>query len=325
MTKSTAAKAALSVLLLLILCWRTDVAAIAAVLQRLSYPEWLLAFVLFITAAGIAAVKWKLLLPEQPLATLLKLNFIAQFYSLLLPGQIAGEAVKAYRLGKGRADAERIAASVALDRLTGLVGLILVSLAGLSVSSVPGRSHILLNLSLITGLLVATLFVFQSRLWIRLLVRLEQRGPRCRRLAAQLHNVLRAWRSYAGRPFVLVGSIAVGAVFQLIAVLINYRIGYALGVAVPFADWCWIFGIVSIAVVLPFTIGGIGLREGSFAGALALVGIGPDRAIAISFAIFSLLLSSALVGAALEWTRTGNLAKATPPSDSGSVKLAENG
>ena len=323
--KSIVARTGLTLGLLVVLIWRTDVGAIAATLHQVSFSQWLVAFAMFIVAAVIAAVKWKLLLPRQPLATLLKLNFIAQFYSLFLPGQIAGEAVKAYRLGKGRSDAERIAASIAFDRLTGLIGLILVALVGLALSAVPVRAQILFTFGSVTALLVLIFFIFRSSIWIHLLVRLEQRGPHCRRIAARVHNGLEAWRAYAARPFVILGSVAIGAVFQLVAVLINYQIGEALGVQLPFVDWCWIFGIVSVAVVLPFTIGGIGLREGSFAGALALIGIGPERAIAISFAVFSLSVAGALIGGALSWTRSDHPIVSGQASDDRSETVAGNG
>jgi uncharacterized membrane protein YbhN (UPF0104 family) len=56
--------------------------------------------------------------------------------------------------------------------------------------------------------------------------------------------------------------------------------------------------------VLPFTIGGLGLREGSFVGSLALLGIAPEKAMGLSFAVFSILLAGAAVGGVLDWLRT---------------------
>jgi hypothetical protein len=61
---------------------------------------------------------------------------------------------------------------------------------------------------------------------------------------------------------------------------------------------------VSIVTALPFTIGGLGLREGSFVGSLALLGIAPEKAMGLSFAVFSILLSGAAIGGVLDWTRS---------------------
>jgi hypothetical protein len=88
------------------------------------------------------------------------------------------------------------------------------------------------------------------------------------------------------------------------------RFAHELGVRIHFADWCWLFGLISIATMLPFTIGGIGLREGSFVGALALFGVAAEQALALSLAVFGLLLAGAMVGAVLDWT--GGARQAVP-------------
>jgi uncharacterized protein (TIRG00374 family) len=303
MRRSAVIKAAVTATLLSILLWRTDFGAVAASLRELRFGSWLLNFVLFLGAWTLAAVKWKVLLRDQPFATLLKLNFIGQYYAMLLPGQIAGEAVKAYRLGKGKVDADRIAASVIIDRITSSLGLLLIALYGISLSGTQMKKQILLTLLAAVLVLLLGLFSFHLPGWSRLLNAAERRLPRFARLVGQVRRLLLAWKSYVETPALMLLSILLGALFQLIAVWINFRIGRDLGLNISFADWCWVFGVVSIVVTLPFTVAGLGLREGSFLGTLALLGVAPERAIAHSFALFSLLLAGAIVGAACEWSR----------------------
>lgn len=298
-----ALKVALTAALLLFLLWRINVGAIAAALRELTVASWLVSFLLFLVGCLVAAIKWKVLLREQSLITLLKLNFIGQYYSILLPGQVAGEAVKAYRLGKGRADAERIAASVIIDRITGFLGLLVIGICGLGFSGTAIKRSILLTLLGAFLLLLLSLFSFHFPGWIRLLNAVEKRGPRFARLAGQFRRLLDAWKAYLETPGPIVWSIILGAVYQLVAVWINFRIGRELGINIGVADWCWVFCIVSIVTALPFTVGGIGLREGSFLGTLVFLGAAPEKAIAQSFAVFSLLLAGAIVGGAFEWTR----------------------
>jgi len=52
-------------------------------------------------------------------ARLMSASLIAQIYSMILPGQIAGDIAKAYDIGKGRDNPELIVASVLVDKLTG--------------------------------------------------------------------------------------------------------------------------------------------------------------------------------------------------------------
>lgn len=75
---------------------------------------------LYLCTIAVSALRWHLLIPHRRYADLLPLTLIAQYYALISPGQIAGEAVKAYRLGKGSEDAEQIVAAVIIDRIAGV-------------------------------------------------------------------------------------------------------------------------------------------------------------------------------------------------------------
>jgi uncharacterized protein (TIRG00374 family) len=307
-----ALKLAVTAVLLALLLWRIDFAAMLVALGGLSAGRWLLNFLLLIVAYVVAAAKWHLLLPESRFATLLKLNFVGQYYGMLLPGQIAGEAVKAYRLGKGQQNAERVAASVVIDRITGFLGLLALAVSGVALSWSSARQTILVALLVAVVMLVALLFSFQLPWWDSAVRLLSRRGARAERVAGQLLRLIAAWRDYARAPLLLLVSVLLGAAFQLIAVWINFRIGQEVGLTVAFADWCWIFGIVSIVTALPFTVAGLGLREGSFVGALALLGVASEKAIAVSFVVFSLLLAGAAIGAVLEFSRARATTAATP-------------
>ena len=294
--------------LLGLLLWRLDFHAIAVALGSLSFGTWLVNFLLFIGANFIATAKWKLLLRDQPFLVLLKFNFVGQYFALLLPGQVAGEVVKAYRLGKGRNDAERIAASIVIDRITGFLGLLGIALTGVALTSGRERQSIAVALFIATAALVAVLFSSHLRLWTNVLNTLPARVPCVTRISGQLLRLLGAWREYARSPRLLLTSVALGGAFQLVAIWINQRIGSELGVDLALSDWCWIFGVVSIATALPFTIGGLGLREFSFVGTLALLNVTPEKALALSLGIFSLLLAGAAIGGILDWMR------ASPPA-----------
>ncbi len=302
-TISAALKVAVTAALLVLLFWRTDFRAIIHTLGGLTFGNWLLNLFWFLCGAIIATVKWRILLPDQRFRTLLKLNFIGQYYAMLLPGQVAGEAVKAYRLGKGRHNAEQIAASVMIDRITGFLGLLAVAVVGVALNSKGVWPQIFPALILAIVALLALLFTFHLPWWTRILEARGKRGPRVTKILGQLHRCLTAWKTYAQSPLLILASILFGACFQLIAVWINYQIGRELGLAVEFSDWCWVFAVVSIVTALPFTLGGLGLREGSFVGSLALLGIATEKAMGVSFAVFSILLAGAAIGGVLDWFR----------------------
>ena len=67
----------------------------------------------------------------------------------------------------------------------------------------------------------------------------------------------------------------------------------------PFADLCWIFGIVSIAILIPLTVGGIGVREGTFIGLLGQLGVPSEKALVLSLSIFTLQVFLSVIGGIL--------------------------
>jgi glycosyltransferase 2 family protein len=302
-------KALLAILLLLLVFTRVKPGAAFAAWRQLSLTGFLITGAFYCGAWAVASYKWKLLLPQHSWLELLKLNFIGQYYSTLFPGQIAGEIVKTYRIGRGRQDAEQIAASVIIDRITGLLGLLGVAIAGVIFSRSRLDRRVIWTLVLLATLLLLALSCLKLRWWSDLLRSFTNRSER---FGAPVGRMMDAWRRYLDQPGLLFVSIVLGASFQFIAVLINIQFARELGIRVDVADWCWVFGVISVVTMLPFTVGGLGLREGSFVGSLALLGVAPEKAMALSFAIFGLLLAGAAVGGVLEFCRKGETARAAP-------------
>ena len=252
----------------------------------------------------ISVYKWRLLLPNFSFGRLLSVSFVGQFYSTVLPGQIAGEVAKAYRLGKGRQDAEHVAASVLVDKLTGLIGLLMVAASGLFASNSRVPLEIPLSIIFFASFFLISLFCLKIPLIHRILTRtlemLSARWPLLEKLVLRIFRLLDAWEQFLTNPFRLIYVFFLGALFQLICVWINILLAQDLGISIPFSDWCWIFGLVSIAVLLPISVGGIGVREGAFAGALSLQGVPIEKSIALSLAVFAISLLGTLMGGLLE-------------------------
>jgi hypothetical protein len=66
---------------------------------------------------------------------------------------------------------------------------------------------------------------------------------------------------------------------------------------------------MSIALLLPISFGGIGLREGTLFGIFNLIGIPGEKAFIITFVILGLNIILAICGGFLELGRTINQTK----------------
>lgn len=289
-----------------LLLGRMDGEAIVAAFQRYSPSALTAAVALTFVGISVASLRWKLLVPEVPYFRLLRYSLIGQFYSVVLPGQVAGEAVKAWRISRGAIDPARLVASVLIDRVVGLIGLLLVATAGIALSRDEFGGRLLVPMAslataLIVGLLalaIPSLFGIVSR-FIRLV---GASKPRLRDLAAKGLLFLEAWRDYARAPWRLTLSLIFGAIFQLLGVGIYMVLADSLGIEIDARHWMWIAGVTAIAVLLPLSVGGIGLREGALVALLAQFNVPGESALALSLGIFGMMLLVALAGWLADFT-----------------------
>lgn len=284
--------------------WQTDLTQVLKALSAIPLHVFVLVTGIYFLALFINTLKWKLLLQNYAIGQLFSLNIIAIYYSLILPGQLAGEAIKAYKLGRGGMDAEKIAASVVIDRITGFLGLIIIALIGLMWSKIILTKESAQWLFLCFAICVLCLysFYFQSfqNAIRKILLLAGNRFHRTEKIINQCLRLIDAWVQYLSTPVILVKSMLVGIVFQLIAVFITMTLAGVLGININFADWCWIFGVISLVVFLPITIGGIGLREGGFVILLGQLGVPGEKALALSLSIFGLHIIGAIAGGVIE-------------------------
>lgn len=302
-------KVAISAGLLGWLLGRSDLSQIWAGVGRLDALVLVGAAGIYFAAVVLAAIKWRLLLTEYPVRTLAAVTVIGNFYSIVLPGQIAGEIVKAYRLGKGRADAERIAASVVVDKFTGLLALVILGVAGINLTAlripepiVIGLTALLLaGFALLMSLRLGFMYVFARRACEAVGRVLPSRPS----IPAHLFLFIDSWRDFIGRPLTVAASIALGLILQSLYIVVMVIIAAKIGIELKMADWLWVFAVVSMAVLLPLSLGGIGIREGAFVGVLGYLRVPAELALALSLTIFALQILVASTGAVLDLSRVG--------------------
>ena len=287
---------------------RADLQQLRTNLTDIPAGEAFLAIGLYAAAWLVNTVKWKTLLGGHSFRSLLALTMISQFYALVLPGQLAGEVVKAWKLVTRTGESARVVTSILMDRLTGVMCLLLVGWVGARFTQTAVGAGFAPVFAVFIICLVAAAFL--SRLEsCRSMCRsglnaIGNRFPKSAKMTAFLIRCMEAWLETLHSPTRLLSAMMLGLVFQGFAVLILYRIATSIGVQVALVDWCWIFTAVSLLLLLPVTVGGIGLREGGFVTLLAGLGVSNEKALACSLALFGLHLLLAAAGAVLDLALT---------------------
>jgi hypothetical protein len=299
-----ALKLAFSIGLLTWLLLRSDLGQILASIQRLSGTTIGCVMAIVVVELGIASLKWWLFVPHQRLLRIFKLTLIGIFYSIVLPGQIAGEAVKAYRLGAGQRDAEEVAASVVVDKVNGMIGLLTLGILGAFSSRLAIPKSLLVSFSAALAIGLVGLYSIRLPLLRRTTEALSRRvGARWHgwdALANRFALFFAAWTRYSARPRLMIASMLLGMVYQLLAIAVILVLSPTFGIEIPPAEWLWIFAVVSLAVLLPLSVGGLGIREGAFVAVLGLMQVPSASALALSLTIFASQLAAALLGGVIE-------------------------
>jgi uncharacterized membrane protein YbhN (UPF0104 family) len=127
-------RAAVGVLIVVLLLVRADAHAITDSLRHADAREVALAFLVLLAGLVVNAFRWQLFLRPLGLAlpgrTLVRLTFVGTFFNAFLPTGFGGDAYKSFRLRDRAAGVAQPLATVILDRLAGLAGLALLGLAG---------------------------------------------------------------------------------------------------------------------------------------------------------------------------------------------------
>lgn len=307
---------------------RVGIAAglIFLLVRRIDWPEFqqitgqygLKLYLGLIPIAGVGWLiyvwRWRLLLlPLRVTPSLRELasdSLIGLFYGLFVPTGLAGDAVRAARLGGRHRAMQRALVSVAVDRIVGLVSVLLLFATRITRDGPTGQE---IRLSRTGWAIFATLIVAGALIagGIRPLYRrlagwrwherfsILNRRPFnwLARQASQLWDLVPEYAE--SKRFVALG-IAVSVLYQLLVTLVYYAGGIMLGIHVRFGDYVWIVALISLVQVMPITIAGLGVREGVFAFLLAQYGVSNTTSIALSLVVFSVTLLFGIVGGVLE-------------------------
>ena len=225
------------------------------------------------TALGLGVYRWQLVLAAAGIRLgywrALQLYWVGAFASTLLPGAVSGDLLRAVIIARDTPGARALAAaSVAVDRVIGLLGFVVSALVLLTIRFDALReSAELRRMAVILALVLAAalgLFMLARRL-----------APRLRRrFAARRHaDAVTVWLAGATpRRLLTVGAISLAIPILLTAALLPFLPDR--GGAVPLI----VVAIASIAAqvanTIPLTPGGIGIGEGVFEYVAALLATG---------------------------------------------------
>ena len=275
---------------------RVDLPAIGSAASRVPLLMFVLSCVLVAVNLGVSAARWSAMLSAYgatsipPPLTLLRLNFVGFFYNTWLPGGLGGDAVRgvASREAFGAEGATGALAVVFVERVLGLVGMLVVVALTSAVAPLPAGDPTTITLASIGGVVVGAGVVGGLASGARLARFLP--GP-IAKIAARLPPI-RHWGPFGIAVLLSLATQTLGAVTGHVIVV-------ALAPSIPLSASMVAIPLAMATAFLPFLVGGTGAREMAFVALYASVGMPEADALTASLLCYASQLVIGLIGAFL--------------------------
>jgi len=258
-----------------------------------SHGGWiLLALILQLGSTYLAAYRWfkisKLLIFKEKLSFYVQSYFKGTFFNQVLPSSIGGDAVRIIDLTRKGYDKKEAFYGVFVDRIVGLVGLLVLNL----IASIlfygtfkPDFSQLIIFISFSGIIGFLSLFYLEK---IHFLAKYK--------FLNLFHRLSKRLNELYPSKTLLAKHISISVAVHLLSVLTMYGISLSIDTHLSFQMLLIAVPPVFLLTIVPISLAGWGIREGAMVGIFMLVGANPAKILAMSILYGLLLIISAMPG-----------------------------
>lgn len=236
----------------------------------------------------ITSRRWHMLLEVLEIhigqARTFVIAMVGAFYSTFMPGSTGGDLVKAYYAAKHTTHRTRAVMSVLIDRILGLLALIVVGgfMAAMQFS-VPVCRHVAIGCGALLATTAIGLFIFYHPHLSKVLGVdwLLKRLP----MQRQVQNGIEAMHLYAGSPMVLIAAVVMTFPVHVTTIVSAYFAGRAFGLPMPFFYYWVAVPVIVLVGAIPISPQGAGVMEFFAIELTRSQGVPTSQAIALAMSI----------------------------------------
>lgn len=262
-------------------------------------------FLLWIFGIFFASLRWHIILKDNnvefPIFKSYKAYLRGMFYNIFLPGVVGGDVV---RVGICTFQTEcklaTATSSVLIERIFGILSLFIFLLvvytiffdkvlAGIGVR--PVRYLMLIGLFFLVIIIFSVLLRHKLMKWLS--------GRDLNKLLSFFYVSIEAFCSVRLRTLLIV--LLLSSVFQSFDIFSCFIFGKALGIELPLPVFFGVVPLVYFATVMPISLGGLGVREGTFVFLLSKFGVGTTEVITLSFLAYFNRVIYGIIGGIVEF------------------------
>jgi len=211
---------------------------------------------------------------------------IGAFFGSFMPGIVGGDAVRAYYLNKKAKKMSLTLASIFMDRYIGYASLMLIGISAAPFAfSYFGDSQYKWLMP----------FIFAAFVIGSILFFLLQLGKRFRGMS-DFYEYFSALRTQKG---IIIKAVLISLLVQFLNFFIVVTLAAGMGEKIPLLVLFVFLPIIITITMIPISISGLGVREGSFVILLGLIGVKSEIATSLSLAWFFSVFVGSLPGLAI--------------------------
>jgi uncharacterized protein (TIRG00374 family) len=258
-------------------------------IQKISWWQVVIYVAILLLGMLISSYKWKLLADYKnfnlSLFEYFKFYLTGTFINNFMPSFVGGDTYKAYQVGRESRRFAEAASTVMVDRITGLVGAMLLSVffSLLNIKDVL-RSDVLIIVNL---LVIVSLFS-------DILIAALKKSDFCKEfikkiLPEKIVYLIKEIYGYGGKKKIIKKAVILAMIYDIVGIaLVNYILFWSLGIHINVLDYLSVIFLTSIVASIPITVNNIGIKEWSYIAFFGAMGLQATPVITV--AILSRLL-----------------------------------
>ncbi len=293
-------KVGISIILLVFLFNKVDRKSLLEYVRNADILLLFFGFCIFCFSYVLAIFRWEMLLKAAKIQLPLKRVIISYaggvFFNLFLPSTIGGDLMRSIDLATHTKKPRQVVATVLLDRISGYVGLVTLTLLAVLFGwrLIQDRS-VLFSVAMITFVLIIVLSVlFNKPLYEKInKILYSPRAGRLREAVKDLHQEMHIFRHHKR---MIINNLICSLLIQVVVPVTFFIIALSLGIRINIIYFFVFIPIISAISLLPISLGGLGLRDAMTIFFFAKAGMSQGSAFAMSLLGFSFILISGLIG-----------------------------
>lgn len=255
------------------------------------------AFILMILNVYVSAYKWKIHLDVHKINfsfnQLSKFYYIGAFFNNFLPTTVGGDGYRVYKTFQDDKSKAGPFVAVVMERVTGMIALIILGVIGAVIAYISDKDQLseyllLAGSGILLVLLVAVLAV-------------KYKGEKLKELSLKylpqkMNSLIERLTDYKGQTYNIFLIVLISVIFNLMLIASRIFLLFSVNETCTFFQMAIVLAGSNIIALIPISINGIGLRDGSFVYLLTYYGVSYDPSVLVAVLIRILNIPLSLIG-----------------------------